>query len=69
MKTYELKVNLNEGQKFTNAEWKKIGTIQAKSKAEAEENFKKECYGEDCGLKLTVDINRYSGMTVKAFTA
>lgn len=69
MKNYELKVNLNEGKPFTSAEWQTIGTVTATSKADAEEKFKKESYGEDCGIKLTVDINRYLGMKVKAFTA
>lgn len=69
MKNYELKVNLNEGKNFTSAEWHTIGTVSAKSKADAEEKFRKESYGEDCGVVFKVDINRYLGMKVKAFIA
>lgn len=70
MKTYNIEVNLNEGQKFTQAEFKTIGTVEAENITAANSAIKAAMHGHPDGdaVKFTVDVNRYSGMTMRAVT-
>jgi hypothetical protein len=70
MKTYILKVNVHEKKKFFCADWHTVGSVEAKSITAAQEKVKAASYGHPSGdvVNFTVDIKRYSGHTIKAFT-